>query len=494
MSIYWFVIAALVLGTVPDGARAESSISTQLTGTASAALVFEADDFTHTTRSVVLTKLRRFFTVSKSKDAELTDAITNALLMTAMKQQAAGNASQANATLAKYQRESELLASLVTTLQSNTDNAATQQFLSELTTDRVVQLAALESSLGTAGDSADLATKLASEQAKVLREIVKVLEQETDPVERDQKLAELFDHYDKKQTTIEAKLAKRLALTAKLDDETDDALLEADLDQEEDSAVEEAGKLDETSVDDLLAELDEVAPSHRAALLTKLLEKVPAGAKLSIENAIDQLVKAELQSSSTNDAALKAFVDSHADSTEIQDKVIDRLKEYADPATKKKIETIKKSVEADRESAKKAAERAKEDAQKASESSDSNGAQDSQDDRSTEESSGERSQASGTTSSTASESSSSTEVQKVTVEIKVGEDGKLEGANQSVKKGSTLTVKFKNESETARTLSLSNGKSATIGKGETSITAFTIDTALTFTISGLSSTGTISVQ
>jgi hypothetical protein len=480
-------IAATVGGLVPGGAFAQNSVATTTTARA-ATVVFEADDFAHTTRSIVLTKLRRLLTFSDRKDAELTDAIANSLLLKAMEQEQEGSTEQADATLTKYQRESGLLSALVTELQRLTTDEATQTFLASFATDRAVQVAAIEATLTTNAGSRDIAGKLVAEQSKTLREIAKVLENETDPVKRDEKLADVFDHYSKKQGKLEAKLAKKLALAAKLDDETDDEELETELEQEEDGVIDDAAELDETTTDDLIAELDEIEPGRRAAVLTKLLAKVPDKAKLSIENAIDQLVKSELSSTSGGEAALKEFVDSHSDSTEVQDKVIDRLKEHADEKTKKKVEAVKKQVEQEREVTKKANEATEESEKKAVEQQSDQG-NDTKDDASSDSTRGSSSSAEPSSSTP-----TTTEVVKETIEIKADEEGKFDKTSLSVKRGAQLTVKFKNESYTSRTLSLSNGKSVTVGRGETTIAAFSFDDTLTFTVTGVSGSGTISVK
>ncbi len=498
------VLAAVSL-LAPVSTQAQEEVATNASAEPRVSVEFEADDFAHTTRSIVLTKLRRFLTFSDRKDAELTDAIANTLLVKAMEQEAAGEPDSADVTLAKYQRESDLLSSLVDELQaSTTDDEATQAFLAAFATDRAVQVAAIEATLATNVGSRDVAGKLVAVQSKTLREIAKVLEDEADPIERVKKLAEVFEHYSKKQTKLEVKLAKKLALAAKLDDETDDAKLEDELEQEEDEAVEDAAALDETTIDDLLAELDELEPSRRAAVLTKLLAKVPDQAKLSIENAIDQLVKSELASTSGDEAALKEFIDGHSDSAEIQDKVIDRLKEHADEKTKKKVEAVKKQVEKEREAAKKADEKAQEEQKRTDEQvkeAEEKAAEEetSKDDETEDTSDGSSGSSSNTSSSSATQSSTPSttttqEAQKETVEITVDEDGSFDKTNFSVGKGSQLTVKFKNESSTSRTLTLSNGKSATVGKGETTIAAFGFDTPLTFTVSGVSGSGTIAIK
>ncbi len=487
---WWWLITVLVFGIGPGLAAAQEETPTVDRSTEATTTVgFDTSDFSHTTRSIVLTKLRRFFTLSESKDAELTDAIANTLLLKAMEQQAAGQADQATGTLAKYQRESELLTTLVETIQSNTAHEGTQAFLAEFATDRAVQLAAIEATLATNSGTNDLAGKLIAEQSKTLRDIVSVLEKEVDPVQRDEKLAKVFEHYAKKQAKLEAKLAKKLSLAARLDDETDDDELETDLEQEEDEALDEADELDEDGADELLDELDELEPSRRAAVLTKLLAKVPDAARGSIEHAIDQLVKSELQLANGSEAALKAFVESHSGSKAIQDKVIDRLKEHADEPTKKRVEAVKQAVEQERETAKKDDEKTKEDEQRSAER-----AKEAEQQAVDQEKEVQDRSSTTPPSSSTSPSAATTEVEKEMIELKVDEDGSFDQTSYSVKRGALLTVKFKNESPTTRTLTLSNGKTASVGKGETSIAAFNFDAALTFSVSGVYGSGTITVK
>lgn len=472
--------------------------------------VFNLSDFILSTRSIVLTRFLRFFTINPTKDAELTASIGNALLLTALRQQAAGETNRATNTLAKYERETELLRTLVETIQPQNTDPATSTFLTNLAIDRAVSMAALEATVPAPAvpgvQPTDLASKLIAAQAKVLRDIARSLEQETDPVERNKKLAAIFEHYAKKQAKLEAKLAKKMLLADRLDDETEDDALETDLDEQEDEALRDADELDEVQTTQLLIQLAAIDDRRRATILTKLLQRVPTEAKGGVEQAIDQLVSQELAEAGDDQEAINQLVDGHSRSAVVQEKILEKLKEHADEPTKQKLDAAKKQVEKQREAAKKIDEKKQEDSkQKQDESNDKDATKDDDDEAESDTkiksgaaptSTTTPSPAESTPSSRGSSGSSSTPVaaQKETIEIKVVDDGTFDKTSHSAERGAELTVKFKNETETSRTLTLSNGKSATVGKGETTISAFTFDAALTFTASGVSGSGTISVK
>jgi hypothetical protein len=506
-ALYAVVGTFLVLATGANMA-AKAEIPVSIAPTASTLNTFSESDFNQTSSSIIWTKLRRFFTRNPQKDAELTQAIRNTLLVQVNEQLQAGEINNATDILTKVLRETVFLEKLVTTLQTQTDNTEVQSFFNSFVTDRALELALLEDSLVRGEGSSQLAEKLLSEQAKVIRDIVAVLERETDPARQSEKLNQIFNRYTQKLAQIEQKVAKKLTLTADLDAASDDAGLERELDKQEDSILESTTAFDESQIRELSRLLGELEPTERLIVLTKLLETVPAASQVELETALNSLTEQILSENGGDANRLRSTLETSRRSSAVQERIIERLKEHADEATKQRLEDIKEAIEAEREAAKQAAERERNDNQDTDDdaneedSTDTNQEDDTTDDddlklspNDTEEADTETATPRPTSSSTASPTSSTTtNSARETLEIKV-KNGVFGKTTFTVEQGTIITLKFKNEDETSRTLTLSNGiSSRPIAAGEASLTSFTADQGVTFTCTGVSGSGTIQIQ
>lgn len=468
--------------TSPDF-ETSTEVTTRPTPTVTTALVFTKSDLSGFSRSITLTKFRRFFTRNPIKRGELTTQIANALFLKAQEQEAAGQTAQAAVTLSKFEIEADRLQTIADTISANTTNPEVQAFLSTLATDKAVQLAELQlTPSGTSASSQALASKMVSLQSKTLRDIVRILEKDMPEDERQAKLEKIMAKYTEKEAKIDARVERKLALTKELKDTTSDDELEQEIEDQEDETLDEAKELETDELNTLAAKLGSDPHAHSLAVLEKLLLRVPEAAKAGIENAIQAILNVQIKDLEQNPDGIDNFLDKASVNSEIRAKVLERIKGKASESLKQEIESEKKKEETRLETQKKTLDKAKAKAKKESERKLERG--------NNTQAPEPRTQSTSTPKSV--ESGASQEQTEIEVKVK---DGKFDKTSYAVKNGASVTVRFKNEDSTARVLTLSNGKaSSSISAGETKLLAFTISGTVTFIATGVSGSGSITIQ
>lgn len=290
-------------------------------------------------------KFQRFFVRNPLKRSELTAKIVTALYEKAKEQQAAGNTEAATTTLAKYERESDYLDTVIDTVNASTTDPQVHTLLDQIVTDRAAVLVELQQEDSLASQL--LAKKATHLEAKTLQRIVKLLERDMPEAKREERLAKLQTYYGKhagKLTRPADSSVHELELIDALNAATSSATLSAALEKREDKVVEEVAQLDSEAVESIASQLrsqgeDELRQIRRSLIvLEKLLAKVPDPAKPAIEAAIDTIAGNAARKLETDSASISTFVDDKSGSSEVHDQVMDRVKEKVKPEVSQKLE------------------------------------------------------------------------------------------------------------------------------------------------------------
>lgn len=322
-----------------------------------------ASDFQHTTKSIFWTKVWRFFSFSQSKEAELTDAIANSLLLKAQAQAQQGAATAATKTLTAYNTELNRLNQAAEKL-SVTNNTQAASVLTQIETDEVAQYATTEF---LAEDYTDLSSNLTQTQAKLLDQLAQSVSSGSNATQQQDKVNQVLTDYTKKVSDNTQQLAKKLLLAEKLKSVTKDPSVDQVIDDQENSDIAKAAEdlqgNDAQKLADLVHSQAELR-SKEVGVLTKLLLKAPAAAQPGLQTALTQVVNHQL-GDGQDVAAIQNLINSQADSPEVQDKLVNLLKESApSSAAQQAAEEVKQNLENQREAAAQQAEAAKQQQEK----------------------------------------------------------------------------------------------------------------------------------
>ncbi len=480
-----------------DSPEASPVVSTEATETSNSTTTPRSSWY-----SIVVKKLQRFFTIDKVKRSQLTLELGAALLSQVQAEEATGQTSKALSTLDKYNREMGYLSVASAVLAKNTDDPRITTFLDTLLVEKTQQLTTLDTIVPESADS--VARKLIRIRSQAIREITKIVSNpELSTVERERKLAKVMAKYSEKETRLEAKIAKKLALTSAMSENNEEQVFEVELQEQEDKTLEDVDELDHDSINKLGKSISGLSIEQRLPLLARLRLKVETN---DIDDDIDEAID-ELEH---NASAKRHVIGRLSDDDDFEDiiSVIEERDEKLSELLKQNKELEKKDSETKREEQKKANEQKLEQLKEASSKKQEKSKKTKEDkidkkgrsaelpSNSTEktEPTARPSATTGATeaSTSASSSPSSTkepsEQEKTTVEIKIKE-GRFDKTSYSVKKGSLLTVKVKNEDDDSRTITLSNGQSSgVLAEDQTkSLSAFTINGTVTFESAGVGS-------
>ena len=442
----------------------------------------------HQTRSVLISKIARFFSFTVEQKAAYTQGIANALLKQTVALEQTGNLAAAKISEQNYEHESKLLTEYIDSLQKSTHTAENKKALNELTTDRTVELRVLEHEVEQA-ELPDLHQQFVDRRSSVLKEVTNILEDvpSTDQAGLVQQLSDTFA-----TATLDRSghLADQLEFTGLVSLTSTDDKLKTQLEAADNVAISNQLPTTPQELKDLVEQLDHSTDiQRRLNNLLKINDLVPAASQAELTSAIDRVAKQLIEKNP--DQALEKAIKETERSADLRQKVLEQLKEHADEPTKQLIEQLQKQNEQQREDAKQANEQLKQAQEKADEAA--KHANEKTTEQKTQKT--ETSNSSQESNSTSSDTTSSTESQHETIEIEV-KNGAYDGNTSfSVKTGTILTVKFKvDDDTTTRTLTLSNGQSGQASpKSETSLSSFSFNAPLTFSVSGVAGSGTITI-
>lgn len=444
---------------------------------------------THRTRSIWLSKIARFFTRSTDKKAEYTQGITNTLLIQTLSEEAAGNSKAALRDELQYEQESTRLSDYIHTLQQSIRTNDDQSKLQGMVNDRAIELRALEAETEQ-NVEAELHVKLARHKPKLTIELTDTLEH-TSSTDQATWLAELINAFTSADLSSVDELAHHLALTAAIDNTSTDTRLKNALEAADNVILGNQQSLTEAEANDLADQLElTVDETHSLVDLEKLTDHVQDTAKITLLATVDRISK-KIAESKDVDSAIQALLKESEHSAELQTKILDHINEHANETTKRSIESFRHQVEQNNEQAKQAIEMIQHAQEKASEaakqSEEKHNRTQNQETRSSNDSS--------KISESQDHSNTDTEVDRETIEIEV-KNGAFDGNTSfSLRSGTVVTVKFKVDDNTARILTLSNGQTSDpIANKEVALASFTLTTPVTFTVSGVSGTGTIGLK
>ncbi len=415
---------------------------------------------------------RIFAKKDSARRGELTRQIAEALYARVLADAAAGETGLVAQGLDRYNREANLIETIVDVLKANTTDPTIIAFLDQVALDKSAQLAALDAlqtSSGT-GNATSIANKIIATRAKAIRSLVKVLDNSTLTEEqRQEKIAKIMNKYSEKETKIEEKISKRLAFKTELATASEDETILTSLDTAEDTVVAEAEELTDDQRASLLTSLNALDSDHSLAVLLKLRDRVPEAAQAGIDTALNAHLDQKIKTLEANPQALKALAALKSLSPELREKILERLREKSSEKLKKEIETHLEKVKDDGK---------KRELKKKETTSGTSKIQ-------------QRTVSPKPTSSSplasspkTSEQTATPTVQATTVEIKV-KDGALDKASYLVDRNSKLTIKLKNEDSKPYTFALASGRTqAMAALSEVSMPSFLFAGTLGFTVKG----------
>ena len=472
-------------------------------------------DFSGSAHFLVLTKLRRAFTFDQLGKAELTLAIENGLLSKALEQQAAGDATQAESSLADFAKEQSTLQNLI---GLQTPSRHFHHLVSDLVNDQTIQLSLLSSFPSTNSQAQDLATRA----PKALNQTLALPALTSDEVSI--AVAEATSAAAKGAESTQDKIAKKVRLKNSLQDSSESSVVKAALQTAEDAQVGEAVMLTTPSLTQLISTLQEKEiPRHNLPLLQKLLAEVPEPTKPSIETALEHESSAEAKTIDSNQDEIAAL-NTIQEPSHILSAVLERVKgKTLKPAAK---ETLAKDLVVTQEKLLKAQEDPQKESNKTSDlhlkakpevkpsvsptphseashtpSVSGKSALPKKSNDTTEHSPSEPSPTSlphtPEPTDTPTQPSASPEIHQSNASIRL-RNGLLDPSSATVDVNSRLSLQFENDDPTPSILTLSNGlhSESVSNQGKTLLQPFIITGPITFsiTVNGATVTGTITTR
>lgn len=487
------LVLLLALGFVPGTVFAQADVSTADTSTASETTLLatetelnEADFELSEPSSWEFFKRRfvHFFTFNQTKRLRQELDLANLTLFAAKQAEADGNTERAAELMETFTVEmariSDAVSELAGSITTDSNDTVFQALIARIQEDRLLQASTLEHFSATT--QAELQSKALKARADALRDVAKLLTaDDPSPKKFQERLARIADKLAEREAKLERKIAKRLATFEAVDTEIDEPELEDALDEVETDELNEVATLDETSLGEVVREIQGSLGKH-LLVLQALLDRLPTESRDTVETVLEREVEQLKTLLETDREALKRLFDEDHES-ELHDKVLERLNketeqvaEAVKDAIEDQREQTKQILEKERERAKKAAEAKKteteededtdEDSKEEETESESDSSDSDDQTPSTSSSTPSTSTTSGGSSSSGSGSSGSssgnqtTEVKTETKEIEI-EDGQFKTTSFETKKGTRLTVKLKNKDSVAHDFSLVGSSSST---------------------------------
>lgn len=305
-------------------------------------------------------KFIRFFTFNQIKKQKINLELANLTLLRAKQAAGAGETATADEFIASYNQQitdlSQATLDILARLPQDSDAGSLADRLAE---SQVLQVELLDSLTDLTADQ-KFNTEIVKIRLEVIKKLTKLLTKgDLTPNELAEKIAKLEAKLVEKEAKAEEKLLRRLRLLGELDEATDDADLEDEL---EGRQRENLGNAGQTLPPETIGQIIRSLPGNIAkhiAVLQSVLEQVPASARPALEKMIEEeLDKLAERIKDEVEAIEDAFEDAEDDDVlaaqkELAEKVRERLKKDQKLAEKlaEKTKRLQEKLEKQRDAA-----------------------------------------------------------------------------------------------------------------------------------------------